>query len=302
MKSDFKLSDFSTGVIAPEFTQILDLEYFHLKHSLPEMSLSANQMITKSDEIVEFDDPKGIYNFKPSKGISYKSDLGIYQKDKDLLVLKGKVDLQAESARCRADSIRYHLKKDLIIGKGNVEFDGKNPKTSDHFQISSQKMRASPSLKKTTFEEEVHGSIERKKKYEGKTLISTQKLILDGEQSVAHLEGNVELQRGNYDITAGKADMFLENYNKSLKYLVLNDDVKLTEKLIMSDGTTQKRRAFAERLEGFGQEQKMVLSGAPRVEMGKDVIKGYRIIIRENVDLVEVDDAMSDVEINRNEN
>jgi lipopolysaccharide export system protein LptA len=61
----------------------------------------------------------------------------------------------------------------------------------------------------------------------------------------------------------------------------------------------QERKAFAERLEGFGREQKMVLSGAPRVEMGKDVIKGYRITIRENVDLVEVDDAMSDVQVKK---
>jgi hypothetical protein len=43
----------------------------------------------------------------------------------------------------------------------------------------------------------------------------------------------------------------------------------------------------------------MVLSGAPRVEMGTDVIKGYRITIRENVDLIEVDDAMSDVQVKR---
>ena len=68
--------------------------------------------------------------------------------------------------------------------------------------------------------------------------------------------------------------------------------MKVTEKLITPNGITQ-RKAFAERLEGFGREQKMVLSGAPRVETESDVIKGYRITIRENVDLVEVDDAMS---------
>ena len=43
----------------------------------------------------------------------------------------------------------------------------------------------------------------------------------------------------------------------------------------------------------------MMLSGAPRVEQGADVIKGYRITIRENVDLIEVDDAMSDGQVKR---
>ena len=70
----------------------------------------------------------------------------------------------------------------------------------------------------------------------------------------------------------------------------------VSEKLQTTEGV-KERRAFAERLEGFGRDQKMVLSGAPRVEMGTDVIKGYRITIRENVDLIEVDDAMSDVQV-----
>ena len=121
---------------------------------------------------------------------------------------------------------------------------------------------------------------------------------LDGEKSFAYLEGGVRIVREGYDITAGKAEMFLDNYNKSLKYFVLNDDVKVSEKIDGPEGH-QMRRAFSERLEGFGKEQKMVLTGAPRVEMGKDVIKGYRITIRENVDLVEVDDAMSDVQVKR---
>jgi lipopolysaccharide export system protein LptA len=106
------------------------------------------------------------------------------------------------------------------------------------------------------------------------------------------------MKRDNYVITSGKADMFLENFNKTLKYFVLNDDVKMTETLNTPQGVTQ-RKAFAERLEGFGREEKMVLSGAPRVEMGKDVIKGYKITIRENVDLIEVDDSMSDVQMKR---
>jgi lipopolysaccharide export system protein LptA len=74
--------------------------------------------------------------------------------------------------------------------------------------------------------------------------------------------------------------------------------VKVTETVKTPEGITT-RNAFAERLEGFGREEKMVLSGAPRVEMGKDVVKGYRITIRENVDLIEVDDALSDVEVKK---
>src|SRR5665647_2877221 len=102
------------------------------------------------------------------------------------------------------------------------------------------------------------------------------------------------MKRQSYLITSGKADITLENYNKSLKYFVLNDDVKVTETVHTPQGV-QQRKAFSERLEGFGREQRMILSGAPRVEMGTDVVRGYRITIREDIDLIEVDDAVSDI-------
>ena len=47
------------------------------------------------------------------------------------------------------------------------------------------------------------------------------------------------------------------------------DDVKMTEKVVDPQGRSLSREAFAERLEGFGQD-KIVLSGAPRVVQGKE--------------------------------
>jgi len=71
------------------------------------------------------------------------------------------------------------------------------------------------------------------------------------------------------------------------------DDIKLEEKLKTRQGGSQVRRAFAEKLEGFISDGKLVLSGAPRVEQGRDIIKGYQITLRENTEIVEVDDSQS---------
>ena len=46
---------------------------------------------------------------------------------------------------------------------------------------------------------------------------------------------------------------------------------------------------------------KILLSGAPRVEQGDDIIKGYQITLRENVEMVEVDDSQSSFSLKRNE-
>lgn len=286
--------------LAPEFTLIHKLEYFHLRDGLPQLSLSAEIMRSQGEEMAEFETPRGVYNFQQkNKTIKYSADEGLYRKDKEVLTLSGKVKLDSSEAQYLADKVKYFFTKDLLIGNGNVRFSGEDPKSRDFVSVQSSSMRAKPEAQLSKFKGDVKGSMQRKKQYEGKLTFSSHELHLDGNKSLANLIGNVHMKRDSYNITAGKADMYLENYNKSLKYFVLNDDVKVTEKLQTEEGI-QERRAFAERLEGFGREQKMVLSGAPRVEMGEDVIKGYRITIRENVDLIEVDDAMSDVQVKKN--
>ena len=81
---------------------------------------------------------------------------------------------------------------------------------------------------------------------------------------------------------------------------MLYDDIKLVEKLKLDDGTTSTRKAYSEKLEGYMREAKIVLTGAPRVEQGSDLIQGYQITLRENVELVEVDDSQTSFTIKRN--
>lgn len=285
--------------IAPEFTEIEKLDYFHLKSGVPQMSLAAEKMKSMGEEIAEFTSPNGVYNYKEKDElISYRADFGSYKKKKEVLSMEGDVVITSQDGMYHADEMDYFFKKDLVRGKGNILFEADDPKSFDHIKIASKKMEASPYQKISKFEGDVKGEILRKKKYEGKMDFSSDQFILEGNKSLAHLEGDVKMKRGTYNVTSGKADLYLENYNKSLKYFVLNDDVKVTSKIQTPEGI-QERKAFSERLEGFGAEQKMVLSGAPRVEMGKDVIKGYRITIRENVEMIEVDDAMSDVQLKK---
>lgn len=289
------------GMIAPEYTEVEKLDYYHLKNGIPQMSLNAEKMRSLGQEMAEFEIPKGIYNYQEkNESMKYEAQKGVYKKAKELLTLEGKVRVTSAEAEYQADRVKYFFKKDLILGSGGVTFKGEDLKSKDQLHIQADSMRANPQGQFSRFSGNVKGRMERKKKYEGAMVFSSWQLELDGVKSLAQLEGNVDLKRDTYHITSGKADIYMENYNKSLKYFVLNDDVKVTETLQTPEGPTQ-RKAYAERLEGFGREEKMVLSGAPRVEQGKDVIKGYKITIRENMDLVEVDDSMSEVQVKKDE-
>lgn len=286
--------------LAPEYTYIENLDYFHVKDDLPLMSLSATKMKSQGDAMAEFERPVGIYNqHSRNSTIKYQALNGVYLKEKDNLTLDGEAKISNEEANYEADRVKYSFQKDLVNARGNVRFAGTDLKTGDLLKINSEKMKARPKLKQSEFEGNVNGSLQRKRRYEGATNFSSRELSLDGIESLVHLEGDVFMKRDNQRITAGKADIYLENYNKSLKYFVLNDDVKMTETLNNPQSGVTERKAFAERLEGFGREEKMILSGAPRVEMGTDVIKGYRITVRENTDLIEVDDAMSDMQMKK---
>ncbi len=288
------------GALAPEYTLIDNLDYFHVKDGLPLMSLSAIQMRSQGEETAQFENPVGIYNqHSRNSTLKYQAKSGEYLKVKDSLILKGEVKVKSEETNFESDRMRYSFKKDLIQASGNVRFSGLDLKTGDQLKINSDKMKARPKLKQSDFTGSVTGVLLRKRRYEGDMNFTSQLLRFDGITSLAHLEGDVFMKRENYRITAGKADIYLENFNKSLKYFVLNDDVKMTETLNNPQTGVIERKAFAERLEGFGREEKMILSGAPRVEQGTDVIKGYRITVRENSDLIEVDDAMSDVQMKK---
>ncbi len=285
--------------LAPEYTRIKDLDYFHLVGGLPQMSLNAKEMRSLGENLAEFTLPRGVYNYlQKNKTLRYQADEASYQKKKDLLVLTGNVQITSAELEYFAKKIKYYFKKDYLLGSGGVTFKGLDLKTQDQLEIHAESMKSNPQKQFTVFNEDVKGSLQRKKKYEGKMIFASQQLQLDGIKSLAHLDGDVKMSRDSYVITAGKADIYLENFNKSLKYFVFNDDVKVTETLRTPTGTSL-RKASSERLEGFGKEQKMVLSGAPKVEHGEDIVKGYRITIRENMDLIEVDDAMSDVQMKR---
>lgn len=290
------------SALEPEYTIIENLDYFHIRDGVPQMSLTAIKMKALQQEEADFDEPRGVYNYQAkNKTLRYQGQHGTYRKAKATMLLVGDVKVISDESEYYADRLKYFFNKDLIVGTGNVKFLGNDLKTKDQLNIKSETMRAYPQSQNSTFKGKVNGFIQRKKQYEGRMTFSTDVLSLKGHESLAHLEGNVVMDRQSYHITSGKADVFLENFNKSLKYFVLNDDVKLTETLRTPEGVTQ-RKAFSERLEGFGREEKMVLSGAPRVEQGTDVVKGYRITVRENVDLIEVDDAMSDMQVKRKKN
>ena len=59
------------------------------------------------------------------------------------------------------------------------------------------------------------------------------------------------------------------------------------------------RRAFSEKLEGLARDNKLILTGYPKVFQLNDIIKGNVITLRGNNEVVEVDDANTHFKIQK---
>ena len=123
------------------------------------------------------------------------------------------------------------------------------------------------------------------------------KISADLNKSYVEMQGDVSFRNQQVSAHSIKGEIFLENYSKKLKYYALFDDVVVKQKLILNNGQTIERTAYAEKLEGTLSEGKIVLSGAPRVVQNKETIEGNIITLTEGNEVVEVEDASSSFEI-----
>lgn len=283
-----------------ETTTFKGVRYYVLKEGLPSLSVIASNINIYGKDSVDFFDPSGVL-FADNDEVDFKSLKGNYDFETEKLNLDGDVFLKNSKGSYNSDELLYEMAKKEIKAFGNVKSVFTDNETGDEMELYSTRMHAFENEERIKFTGNVKGELERKRKYETGYEFQAKSLDYLGKDSLMQLQGDVKILRKNYHLQSQKAEIFLENYNKKLKYYVMYDDIKLEEKLKLRAGS-QMRRAFAEKLEGFMSDGRIVLSGAPRVEQGTDVIKGYQITLRENTEIVEVDDSQSSFRFKKEKN
>tara|TARA_Y100000590_G_scaffold259270_2_gene291002 strand:+ start:15230 stop:16183 length:954 start_codon:yes stop_codon:yes gene_type:complete len=270
-----------------------EAEYFLVKNDKKSLTLLASQLALDSNTgRTVFLTPKGIAYTGTGEPINYKGKTGLLKEGKEELMLEGEVTMEVDLSRYSSDKLDYNIVSDKLVSTGNVHTFSKSKKTGDEIEIFSESAISYPKSEKSQYLGKVRGKILRKRAYEQSVYFNSNKLDLDMKKHQIDLIDDVSLKKQSFAADALKGEIFLENYNKRLKYFVLYDDVKIVETVVPSDGSSSfTRRAFSEKLEGIVSEGKIVLTGAPKVYQHKDVIKGNKIVLRENNEVVEVDDA-----------
>lgn len=286
------------------------VNYFSVKNARPFLQIDSVELsLSSNDGVVIGFDPSGvIYRYdkayKELEPIYFQSKNSRALLSKKEIFLDKEVEIKMNNTNLRAEKVSVLSQGEILYAYNDVKTLSTIEKTNDQIIVNSSSAIYRPKEQFFEYRDKVNGIIKRKKSYEESIIFETDLLALNVPHSLAEMKGNVHFKKGNLDAYANRGEVFLENYNKRLKYYALYDDVRLQEKLVnpKDKDVPLLRKAFSEKLEGLISDKKIILTGLPKVFQESDVIKGNRIIIRENVETVEVDDANTNITLDKEDN
>ncbi len=265
------------------FFKIVDL--YLVDKTKPFLKLEASELIlTKMNSIILGFQTTGTVFRHDSKNIEqgpihFKGENSRLEVNEKQLFLNKEVNISMNKSVLDSEKVKISNNGAIIEAEGLVRTKTIDIKTNDQININSDFVLYKTQEEFFEYRQNVNGNITRKRQYEENVSFTTDLLTMAGPKGEVDMRGNVSFKKDNLDAFANQGSVFLENYNKKLKYYSLSDDVRLQERLVM-DGKPMTRKAFSEKLEGIISEKKIILTGLPKVFQDKDVIKGNRIIIR----------------------
>ena len=283
------------------------VDYYLVDKSKPFLKLESTELTLKKQntEVVAFN-PDGVIYRIDEKGVEEDPIFFIAKNSRVLtpnkeLYLVDEVEIKVAHSSLKSEKVTIFNGGRLLEADGDVRTESMDPKTNDQILITSNFALYRPKEQFFEYKKNVKGKVKRKRQYEESVSFTADDMTLSGIKSEMEMKGNVTFKKGNLDASSNQGTLFLENYNKKLKYYSLSDDVRLQETITLK-GKPLMRKAFAEKLEGIISEKKIILTGLPKVFQEKDVIKGNRITIRENIETVEIDDANTNITLERDKN
>lgn len=282
--------------------------YYTVEKSKPFLELDSVELSLSSngDGVVISFDPVGIiYRYDKNQSelepIYFQAKNARALMHRKELFLDNQVEIKMSNASLKAEKVSILSHGEILHAQKNVKTLNTIDKTNDQIMVDSEDVIYRPKDQYFEYRNRVSGVIKRKRLYEDSISFKADLLTLNAPLSLAQMNGNVYFKKENMDAYANRGEVFLENYNKKLKYYALYDDVRLQEwfKNPKDKEKPLLRKAFAEKLEGLISDKKIILTGLPKVFQDRDVIKGNRIIIRENIETVEVDDANTNITLEK---
>lgn len=270
-------------------------KYFLTTDNTKTMKLSSKEFMFNSSLQKNYAvDLKGSAFTNAKEEIFYEGDKGIFDESLEKLTIEGNVKMRSGTTKGSANKMDYYSAKDYAELYGNVKTSSYYAEQKDYIEVKGDFAKVFTEKETSLFRGNVKGKVRRAKRYEESLYFTSNELDMNLATGKMELKGNVSIKKQLLTAKSHRGEIFLQNYNKKLKYFVLYDDVKVVEKVMIGDSFTT-RRSYSEKLEGLMAQSKAVLTGYPKVYQQNDVIKGSKIILRENTEVIEVIDANTNI-------
>lgn len=276
-------------------SRVNKIQYFVLENFMPQLRLNADLLV--NDEVrenISMEKIDGLAFTKEGDPLDYKANKGEVIMQENFLKLEGEVEMRSRKGHfLSSNTASYDYKNEVFYGEGDVFTKNISQKTRDTLEVNSDRVISEMAKEKSNFIGNVSGVIKRARDYESPVYFWADQINADLNKSYIELKKDVKLKRDNVTSTSLRGEIFMENYNKELKYYALYDDIVLLEKFLKPRGGVMERKAFGEKLDGLVSESKIILTGSPTVIQGEEVIRGNSITLFENNETVVVEDANS---------
>lgn len=287
-----ELSSFSdvARTIGEKPTVVISNFFFHVWNSDVSMAhLKAEKLEARGESKLEnlsFLQASGYYILKDQRKITYKAQRAQINMNLNKINLYDGVEISLQDSIYKSQEAEFDKNKSIWKGHGKVEMVALN-QSNYNIEVKSHDLLIDLEKKKSLFSTNVSGSIENNKKKSEKLYFTGNHLAYDENKLNLELGDNTTLRLNDLRATSRKMSIWLNDQNKKLKYLTLNDDIFIKEKLLV-EGEEIFRTAQAETLEMNKEHETIELKGSPSVSQGSNVVKGYRIIYYRGKDELEV--------------
>ncbi len=289
--NQFKDSSVSSRNLGSE-SYFKKVNFYRLKKGSKSLHLNSAELINNQNtgDII-MSEPNGVIVDEDGKTIYYSGKTGFYKKKDNQLSLNSDVYIRHENTEAVSGHFNYFIDEEVMHLSKDVETESRNDKSLYDIFINSETLKYNANKGILNYFGDVSGKVTRKRKFEQPISFKSNKLDFFEEDNKAILTTDVQVVKGSTTANSRSGELFLENYNKKLKYFALSDDVVVNQKVNPIGKKPFERRAFSEKLEGYAKEEIVVLLGYPKVYQNEDVIKGNIVILRDDNETIEVDNA-----------
>lgn len=274
--------------------------FYLQRDDAPMLQLDAQElMIDEVQGRLDAVSPLGVA-FSEGRQTKYRARSGTYNREGHHIRLTGDVEIVDGNSTFASGEAHYHFPSQTIRAQRGVTTRSFLPKTRDRVVVRSDYLVSDLRTQRTIYQGKAHGNIVRRRVYEEGIHFSSSEITVDIPGAKVDLLGEVGMRKNTLTATSNRGEIFLENYNKKLKYLALYDSVELVEKIPpppTRGGEALQRLAYSEQLEFIVAEGKIFLTGDPKVIQEDNIIKGNIITLRESNNTVEVEDANSNFQL-----